>query len=173
MNLLQLIKTRRSVRKYDPTKPVTEEQINQILEAAIWAPNAGNTQCWRFYVVRNPQVKEDLATRAGHQPFAANAPVLIVVCADLNQIGEKYGERGRETYALQDTAAAIQNMQLAITDLGLASCWIGSFDEARAAEILNLPAGVRPLSLLPIGYAADQPKPPARRTVEEVVVRID
>lgn len=172
MDIWQLIKTRRSVRKYDPSKPVSDEQINKILEAAIWAPSAGNSQCWKFFVVRNAKVKDDLAVRAGHQPFINDAPAVIVVCADLDRVGRSFGSRGRDTYSLQDTAAAIQNMLLAITELGLSTCWIGAFDEAKAAEILKLEKNVRPVAMLPIAYSAEKPNPPKRKAVEEVVTRV-
>jgi len=173
MDFWALVKKRRSVRKFDPKRPVSEEQTDKILEAAIWAPSAGNMQCWRFFVVRNPEVKDQLAIRAGHQPFLNDAPVLIVVCADLAQIAHSYGSRGSETFAIQDTAAAIENILLAVTDLGLAACWIGAFDEGRVSNILKLEEGIRPLAMLPIGYAADDPRPPRRRPLSEVVKRID
>ena len=104
MDFFELVKKRRSIRKFDQNKPVTDEQINKILEAGIWAPSAGNTQCWRFFVVRNSKIKDELAIRAGHQPFINDAPVVIVVCADLDHVGRSYGARGRDTYALQDAA---------------------------------------------------------------------
>jgi len=168
MDLLELIKTRRSIRKFDSTKPVSEETVQRILEAAIWAPSAGNTQCWRFHVVRDAKLKQRLAVEAGHQPFINEAPVVIVVCADLHHVERSYGDRGRNTYALQDTAAAIQNMLLTITSFGLGCCWIGAFNEEKAAEILNLPRGLRPLAMLPIGTPAERPKVPPRRLLDEV-----
>lgn len=171
-NFWEILRARRCVRKFDPTKPVTDEQIDKLLEAAILAPSSGNTQGWRFYVVRDQKTKEDLATRAGHQKFISEAPVVIVVCADLDHIERSYGARGRETYALQDTAAAIENIFLSVTAMGLATCWIGAFDEGSATKILDLPKGTRPVAMLPIAYPADTPKPPKRRPLEEVVKRI-
>lgn len=173
MNLEQIIKARRSVRKFEKGKAVTEEQLNRILEAAIWAPSAGNTQCWRFYVVRNEKIKEELAVKAGHQPFICDAALVIVVCADLDHIGRSYGSRGRDTYSVQDTAAAIENILLTVTDLGLASCWIGAFDESKAASILKLPDGQRPLAMLPIGVPADTPSAPKRKAMADVVKFIE
>ena len=173
MELSKIIKERRSIRKFDATKNVTDEEINKILEAGIWAPSAGNTQCWRFFAVRDKKVKEELAVKAGHQPFICDAPVLIVVCADLRHIEKSYGSRGSETYALQDTAAAVQNMLLTIADMGLASCWIGAFDEGKAAAILKVAEGWRTVAMLPVGHAAIQtPKAPPRRTLDEVVTRV-
>jgi len=173
MDFWELVKKRRSVRKFDNTKNVTDEQFNKLLDAAIWAPSSGNTQCWRFFVVRNAKVKEELAMKAGHQPFMTDASAIIVVCADMNAVGRSYGSRGRETFALQDTAAAVQNILLAVTDLGLASCWVGAFDEGKAAKILGLEDHVRPVCMLPVGYAADDPNPPKRKPMPDVVKRIE
>ena len=119
-------------------------------------------------MVRDANLKQHLAIDAGHQPFIVDAPVLIVVCADLDHIERSYGERGRYTYALQDTATAMQNMMLAITAFGLGCCWIGAFLEEKAAKILNLPKGIRPVAMLPIGVPAEKPKAPPRRAIDEV-----
>jgi len=86
------------------------------------------------------------------QKFIAEAPVAIVISSDLDKITSVYGQRGRELYSIQDTAAAAQNMLLAITDLGLASCWVGAFDEEQVSGVLNLPSNIRPLVILPVGY---------------------
>jgi nitroreductase len=98
---------------------------------------------------------------------------VVVVCADLDHIGQSYGSRGRETYSLQDTAAATMNMLLTITDLGLASCWIGAFDEDKAAKLLRLEGGIRPVAMLPIGYSSDDPAPPKRKPLAQVVSYLD
>jgi len=168
MDIFELIKARRSIRKFDPDKPVDDKTVKKILEAGIWAPSSGNTQCWRFHVVRDENLKKRLAVDAGHQPFINDAPVVIVVCADLDHLERSYGERGRYTYALQDTAAAIQNMMLAITALGLGCCWVGAFKEEEAAKILGLPKSLRPVAMLPIGVPAEKPKTPPRREISEV-----
>jgi len=168
MDLFEVIRMRRSVRKFDSTKDVDDKTVKKILEAGIWAPSSGNTQCWRFHVVRDANIKRRLATDAGHQPFINEAPVVIVVCADLDLLERSYGERGRFTYALQDTAAAMENMMLAVTALGLGCCWIGAFREEEAAKILGLPKGLRPVAMLPIGVPAEKPRVPSRRALEEV-----
>ncbi len=172
MEFFELVKKRRSIRKFDSQKNVSDEQVNKILEAAIWAPSSGNTQCWRFFVVRDPKVKEDIALRACHQTFINDAPVAIVVCADMEHIGRSYGSRGRELFALQDTAAAVQNILLAVADLGLSSCWIGAFDEGKAAKILGLDGEIRPVAILPIGYSNASPKAPPRKSLDEVVKKV-
>jgi len=167
MELSDVIKKRRSVRRFDPSGEVTDEQIKNIISAGIFAPSSGNTQCWRFIVVRDADIKNRLSREAGHQRFISDSPVVIVVCADLGR-SAAYGERGINTYSLQDTAAAIENMLLTITDIGLASCWVGAFDEAVAAKLLNLPKHIRPVAMLPIGRAAEEPKMPHRRPIDEV-----
>lgn len=168
MELFEAIKKRRSVRQFDPNRQVTEEQVNRILEAAIWAPSAGNLQSWHFTVVRDPKIKEELALRAGHQPFINDAPVVIVVSADTGRIGRSYGSRGRDLFSVQDTAAAVENILLAVTDMGLSSCWIGAFDESRAHSILKQEDHLRPVAILPIGYSDAVPNPPKRKPVNEV-----
>lgn len=172
MEFFELMKARRSTRKFDPTRPVTDDQVDKILEAAIWAPSSGNTQCGRYFVVRDPKVKEDLALRAGHQTFIAEAPLVIVVCADLEAVGRSYGKKGRELFAIQDTAAAIENMLLAAVDLGLSSCWIGAFEQDKAAKFLGLKDDLLPVAMLPVGYSDAKPKPPPRKTFDELVKHI-
>lgn len=170
MDFFDVISKRRSVRQFLPDKNVTDDQLTRILEAATLAPSAGNAQCWKFIVVRDKQLKSSLATEAGHQLFIDQAPLAVVVCADLDKAGEKYGERGRSVYALQETAAAIENILLSAEALGLGACWIGSFDETEAARILKLPRSLRPVAIVPIGTPAEPLKRvPPRRHLDDVV----
>ena len=166
--LLELIKGRRSIRRFKPD-PIPEEDLREILEAAIWAPSSGNTQDWKFIVVRNPGLKTKLAEAAGWQSFIMEAPVVIVVCADLERAREAYGERGVELYSIQDTAAAIQNMLLMAHAKGIGSCWVGAFSEVMVREALGLGQMMRPVALIPMGYPDQVPPPRPRRPLEEVV----
>lgn len=169
MDVFEAMAKRRSIRQFHPDRPVDEATVRRILDAAVAAPSAGNGQNWRFVVVRDPAIKKRLAFEAGHQRFIDECPVVIVVCADLDGAEQGYGERGRLTYALQDTAAAIENMLLAITSLGLGSCWVGAFNESVAAEILGLPQGLRPVAMLPIGHPAEPAgRVPPRKAIDEV-----
>lgn len=173
MDLFEAISKRRSIRQFCSDHPVDDATVQRILESAIAAPSAGNGQPWRFFVVRDPALKRQLAFEAGHQRFIDQAPVAIVVCVDLDKAEEGYGERGRKTYALQDTAAAIQNMLLTITALGLGSCWVGAFNESVAAELLKLPGNVRPLAILPVGLPAEPAhRIPPRLKIEEVTTHL-
>ncbi|MCL6560259.1 MAG: nitroreductase family protein [Firmicutes bacterium] len=99
----------------------------------------------------------------------AEAPVVVVVCAEPSRSAQYYGERGRHLYCLQDTAAATQNMLLAATAYGLGSCWVGAFDENQVRDCLGIPPERRPVALIPLGYAAAQLESrPGRRSLEEV-----
>lgn len=173
MNLLELARTRRSTRAFT-SDPVTDADVQTMIDAAIAAPSAGNRQAWHLYVVRNRAILERLAHESAKQPFIGTASVAFVFCAEPGRNQDRYAERGRDLYCLQDAAAAIQNVLLAATDLGLGSCWCGGFDEAKATEILALPATRRPVAIVPIGHPApDQPQQPGRRDVTDVVDYLD
>lgn len=169
MDLLAAIEKRRSVRDFDPGRPVDEKAVEAILSAGIKAPSAGNGQDWHFVVVRDQKLKHRLAFESGHQKFIEQVPVVIVVCADLERAAMGYGTRGRDTYSLQDTAAAVENMLLVIVSMGLGACWVGAFDEAAASRILDLPKNLRPVAMLPVGVPAEvRARPTPRRPVGEV-----
>lgn len=170
MDIFEAIETRRSVRQFKSDRDITDEEIEKILHAAVMAPSAGNLQCWHFVVVRDQFLRSQLAKEAGRQLFIEQAPVIVVVCADLEKSQHTYGDRGHSTYALQNTAAATENMLLAARALDLGACWVGSFDEAKASEILVLPKGMRPVAMIPIGVPAEPTKRiPPRRNIDEVV----
>jgi nitroreductase len=162
MEVFEAIKTRRSVRRYT-AEPVSEDLIEKIIEAGKAAPSAGNLQSRDFFVTENKELKKRLAAAALNQIFISQAPVVIVVCTNSKQISS-YGQRGTDLYAVQDASAAAQNMLLAIHALGLASCWIGAFDEASVSEILELPGNLRPVAILPIGYPAESSGERKKRT---------
>jgi nitroreductase len=102
------------------------------------------------------------------QRFLAQAPVVLLYAANATR-GAKYGERGAQLYCVQDATIAAAYTQLAATALGLATCWVGAFDDAQVARAAQLPAGQRPVALLPVGYAAETPRRTPRRKLEELV----
>jgi nitroreductase len=170
VDFFQVLEDRHSVREFDPGVDVPPKMVERLLMAAIRAPSAGNRQPWHFYVVRDQALREGLVKAAGGQEFIAEAPVAIVVCADAEQSAQRYGKRGRELYCLQDTAAAVEHILLSAVALGLGSCWIGAFDEKKAADVLKLPERHRPVAILPIGQPADNPTTSSpRRHLESVV----
>ncbi|MCL7454475.1 MAG: nitroreductase family protein [Anaerolineae bacterium] len=154
MDFWEVLETRRSVRDFESSTEVSPEFVEQLLQAAVRAPSAGNRQAWHFYVVRDPKVRQGLAGAAYGQSFVAEAPLVIVVCADPEQSAGRYGQRGRELYCLQDTAVAAEHILLAAVALGFGGCWVGAFDEGRAAQVLDLPSHLRAVAILPIGKPA-------------------
>jgi nitroreductase len=157
VDFYQALENRQSIRDFDPAVEVPAETVERLLAAAIRAPSAGNCQPWHFYIVRDPAVRRRLAEAAYGQEFIGQAPVVIVVCADAAKSAGRYGQRGRDLYCLQDTAAATEHVLLTAVALGLGGCWVGAFDEPRAAQALNLPKQHRPVAILPIGKPAGQP----------------
>lgn len=168
MDFANLARERRSVRGFE-NRPVPRAAVDAMLEAAVQAPSGGNCQPWHFYAIGDVDILKSLNRRAYQAPWFGTAPVVIVVCAEAERSAARFGERGRELYCLQDTAAAIQNLLLSARSQGLDTCWCGAFDEDAVRDILKLPANLRPVAMIPTGYAAqDVPKRP-RRPMEEVV----
>jgi nitroreductase len=195
MDTLEAIRNRRSIRRQKPD-PFDDETLNKILEAGRWAPSWANTQCWRFIVVRDQNIKARLAetrprmpppppgaaTPPGAPPRAAvpfsspiaEAPVVIAVCAELNRSGVRSDgtpstDKGGSWY-MYDTALATQNICLAAHALGLGTVIIGGgFDAIKAAEILQVPEGFTVVVLVPIGFAAEPGRSPTRKELSEIV----
>jgi len=157
MNVFDAITSRRSVRRFEK-KSVDDNLIGVMLYMATQAPSAGNTQDWHFVVVKDEEQKNKLAKASLRQGFIADAPVVIVVCSDLEKISMKYGKRGETLYSAINAAGAIQNMMLSATALGLGSCWVGAFDEEEVKTVLELPDHIRPIAVVPVGYPAETPR---------------
>jgi nitroreductase len=168
---LKRIQERQSIRRFSG-EPLPEGAIEEILKTGFSAPSAGNKQPWRVVLVTNQELKDQLSIAAGGQTFLAVAPVVLVICAVPSESAERYGERGKTLYVLQDTAALVQNMLLAVHLSGYASCWIGAFDEEKVTGVLNIPTGIRPVAILPIGkMEGNLPPKRGRRTIKEVLVK--
>jgi len=170
MDLFEAIRNRRSVRAFKPD-PVSDELLTKILDAARWAPSAGNCQPSDFIIVKDPEVKRELCVAALYQEFIEEAPVNLVVCANEERSAGTYGNRGRKMYCLLDAAAAIQNLLLAVHALGLGACWVSAFRNEEVTKVLNLPERVRPIAIIPVGYPAEKPLPTNRIPLEELVHR--
>jgi nitroreductase len=168
MDILKAVRGRRSIRAFK-SDDVSPEIVEKLLEAASWAPSAGNIQPWEFIVVRKIEIKRRLVEAALDQTFIEEAPVVIVVCANENRSSQGYGIRGKTLYCIQDTAAAIQNLHLTAYSLGLGTCWIGAFREEKAREILKIPQGIRPVAIIPVGYPAETPPSRNRRPISRIV----
>ncbi len=169
MDCIEAIMTRRSIRKYQDQK-IHQEDLTIILEAGRWAPSAGNYQPCHFVVVDDANKRKELQEAAYGQEILNTAPLVIVVCADPQRVSD-YGERGMKLWCLLDCANAAENMLLAAHALGYGSCWMGGFSESGVKKVLGLPDNFRVMALLPIGKAAEEPTPPARRPLAEIVHR--
>jgi len=164
-NILEIIKERRSIRKFQK-KEIPEEIIDKLIEAIIWAPSAGNLQSRKFYFVFDAKIKEKLVEAALGQDFIVQAPLVVVGCTN-DEIAWRYGERGKNLYSICDVAASIQNMMLLAHKEGLGTCWVGAFDENVVIKILNLPKNLRPIAIIPVGYPAEKPSAPPRVSKSE------
>jgi len=168
MDVLEAIKGRRSIRAFK-SQAVPPEIVEKLIDAARWAPSAGNIQPWEFIIVRKQEIKKRLAKAALDQTFIEEAPVVIVVCANENRSLMGYGIRGKTLYCIQDTAAAIQNILLVAYSIGLATCWIGAFREEEAREVFKIAQGVRPVAIIPVGYSDETPSPRSKRPLKQIV----
>ena len=170
MDLAELIKGRRSIRRFSP-REIPREHVQALMEAALWAPSAGNLESRHFHLIYNQKLKKSLVEVSYSQRFIAEAPLVICASADM-RIGRHYRKRGMELYAPQDVAASIQNILLTAHGLGLGACWIGAFDEARVTEIIDPPPYLRPVALIPVGYPSETPAPPPRSSIEAMVTEV-
>jgi nitroreductase len=168
MDLLEIIKNRRSIRSYKK-RDLPQEIIEKLLEAARWAPSAGNVQPWAFVVVSSQKMKQSLSMAAFGQRDLEEASVVFVVCADEKLAEQSYGARGKSLFCLQDTAAAVQNILLTAYSLGLGSCWIGAFKEDEVRQIIKAPKEMRPIALIPVGYPNEAPAARSRRPISEIM----
>ena len=155
MNFFETVVNWRPTVKFEK-KHVDDKMVGVMLHMATHAPSAGNVQEWEFVVVRDEDVKKKLAKAALEQMHIAEAPVVIVVLADLEKISLKYGKRGELVYALEDTAAAIMLLLLSAESLDLGADWIKSFDEDLVKNAIGLSENMRPVAIVPVGWPKEQ-----------------
>ena len=167
MNFLEIIKTRRSIRRYI-NKPVEQEKINEILECARFAPSSGNIQNSRFIVVKKEEKRKRIAEACLNQYWIQTAPVLIVVCSDTKQIRRNYEKRGVKLYSIQNTSLAAQNIMLTAHSLNLGTCFISAFNEEAVKRILKIPEEIKIHIVITIGYSDEKPKV-KKETIESLV----
>lgn len=165
MDVFTAIEKRRSIRKYLP-KDVEEDKIRKVLEAARLAPSAKNRQEWRFIVVKDKKKREELVQNASpHQPFMLTAPVIIVAYTTERDYIMRCGVPAHYI----DIAIALTHIHLQAVEEGLGTCWIGSFDQDKAKEVLGLPKEAEIVQLMALGYPAEDPPQRPRLPLEEIV----
>ncbi|MBT0158473.1 nitroreductase [Candidatus Bathyarchaeota archaeon A05DMB-2] len=168
MDVLDAIRARKSVRKY-LSKAVEEEKLRAVLEAGRLAPSASNRQEWRFIIVRDGETRRRLAEAANNQAFVGEAPIVIVACAETDG---HVMQCGQACYPI-DVAIALDHLTLAAVELGLGTCWIGAFDESRVKQILSVPAEVRVVALMPLGYPSDSSVAKKKRLPFDEIVKYE
>jgi nitroreductase len=156
MDVYEAIRTRKSVRAY-VDRPVEEDLLRKVIDAARAAPSAHNAQEWRFVAVRDKETRRKIAQDAARQPFIGTAAVLLACCAETDG---RVMRCGQPAYPI-DVAIAMDHLALAAAAEGLGTCWIGSFDERMVKTILGIPADVRVVQLMPLGWPSD-PAPSAK-----------
>ncbi len=171
----ELVRNRRSIRKY-LEKPVERDKVLSCLEAARMAPSADHVQPWRFLVIDDPEVKNNLSDEAfsgiySSSKFAGKAPVIIVMLAKLDIVANRIGKQiqGIHFYFI-DMGIAGEHIVLQAEELGLGTCWIGWFSPKKTRKLLNIPRKYKIVSLMSMGYYEKRPsKEKRRKTIDEIV----
>ncbi len=163
MTVLEAIRKRYSCRAYQE-KPIEQEKLDSLFEAARLAPSAKNTQDWRFVVVTDKATKHQVAETTNRPEVFEKAGVIIAACSNSDYVmtcGQAIGPI--------DIAIALEHIALQAAELGLATCWIGSFYPEKVRTILGIPDDIAIIELMTVGYPADSPKQPSREPTEKIV----
>lgn len=164
MSFLELAQKRVSVRGYQ-TDLISDDQINQVLEAGRLAPSAANRQPVHFIVVKDEKKRHEL-TDPRRKDWFWQAPVIIVVCTEP---AKAWARADGKNYADVDASIALDHMTLCAADLGLGTCWVAAFDRSRVKQALNLPDGIEPLAMTPLGIPTDKGAPKKRKSLSEMI----
>jgi len=171
MEFINILKTRRAIRKFSD-KDVPEKLVREIIELANSSPSAGNVQARAVVLVKDQEVIEKIrAVSRGLSRFEGKISFILVILAKPQESEARYEERGKNLYALQDATIFAAYLQLLATENGLASCWVGSFNELDVEEILDLPEDVRPVAMIPLGYASEIPEMKERKPLNEIILK--
>lgn len=160
MSLIDLIMSRRSIRKYK-AEPIPQEILERILEAGRYAPSASNAQPWHFIVLTEPEIMDKLS-HGRWNSFIRESAFTVVGCA---YEGSAYSRK----WSTIDSTIALQNMVIAAWSLGIGSCWVGDFEDSEVRRILNVPKDWKIISLISFGYPDETPSTTPRKPLKEVV----
>lgn len=155
MDFKDVVNKRYSIRCYKPIE-IGEKVIREAIEVAKLAPSAGNLQSYKVYITKE-------------KVTYIEAPLYLVICADPEKSASRYGERGRELYALQDATIFASYLQLAMVEAGLATAWVGAFREGRVRRQLKIPDNLRPVVIIAMGHPVGEKTERRRRRYEEFV----
>jgi nitroreductase len=168
MEFKKVLEERHSVRKFKPEE-IPKEKLLELLKLTNLAPSAGNLQAFKIFAVKSQEKRTELADACFGQSFVSKAPIVLVFCADIKKSAKLYKERG-ELYSVQDASIAAAYSQLAAVDLGLASVWVGSFEDEKVQKVLG--TDLRPVAVIPLGFADEKPRKTARKKLEELVKEV-
>jgi len=163
MNVSEAIQKRYSCRAYQE-KPINKDKLDQILEAARLAPSAKNLQDWRFVVVTEKEIKSQVAQATNRPQVFEKAGAIIAACSNSDEV-----MRCGQAVAPIDVSIALEHIALQATELGLGTCWIGSFETEKVRSLLDIPADINIIELMTVGYPADEQKQPSREPIEKIV----
>ncbi len=171
MEFFDVLSQRHSIRAYD-SRSIEPEKLQRILESINRAPSAGNLQGFEIYMVCGETRKKALVDATGDQDFLAQAPVVLVFCANASRSAVKYAERGATLYCIQDASIACTFAMLAAAAQGLSTVWVGAFDEEQARLAIGAAREHRPIAMLPIGYGTGEPRIRERRSLADIIHRV-
>jgi nitroreductase len=172
LEFMTIIKGRRSIRRFQD-KPISEKDLQEIIEAVQWSPSWANTQCWEIVVVRNREMKERineaLSPTNPAKKGLPDAPVVLAVCGKMKSSGYYKGEASTKLgdWLMFDLGIATQSICLAAHNLGLGTVIVGSIDHDKAKQVLGVAEGYELVALIPVGYPAKESAAPKRREVSE------
>ncbi|MBD3204951.1 hypothetical protein GF319_01245 [Candidatus Bathyarchaeota archaeon] len=174
MEFKELVRKRRSIH-YFTDQTVSLDSIEYVIDAARWAPSAGNAQPTRFIVVRDEEIREGIwKSTTGiegimPQNFIKKAPINIVVVTDTEAYRGKQSRIRSDLFSIQDSSAAIMNLLLAAANLNMGACWVGMFREEPLRELFNLPPHIKPVAIIPFGHTKSKEKPRKRKSIKEII----
>jgi len=164
MDVMEVIEKRKSIRAYQE-KPIPEEKLRKLLEAARLAPSARNAQPYKYIVVKDAKLREKLAQEATPYHFIGEAPVIIIAVA----LRPDYVMRSEVPAYAVDIGIAFDHITLAAIEEGLGTCWIGGFYQEPVKKILNIPERYKVVAMLPVGYPAESPSKKPRKSLDELI----
>jgi nitroreductase len=161
MEFMDVVRKRRSIRKYKP-EGIADDKLTNILEAARLAPSGSNRQSWKFIVVRDKEKMAKLAEACSRQTWIGDAAAAVVICYP--------PVKGIDDMRLKrDSTIAAEHIVLAATNEGLGSCWIGAFDQGAVKSILSIPEEVGVNAVVAMGFPAEQPRQRTFKKLEDIV----
>lgn len=169
MNLIETIKKRKATREFSSNIAISKDKIYEMIKTAQLAPSAGNMQAYKVVPVTNQKIKHSLQKMCFNQKrdFIVESNLVFIVCADIAQSEKKYPKQA-ELYAVQDATIFASYLQLLAVDLGYATNWLGSIDEEKVKELLNI--SVKPVALIVIGENNDKFDRPKRRDFKDILI---